>query len=116
MCRENPGWGRPRIHGELLKLGFPIRREHREQVHGSLLQAAVRDLAHIPAESSLAAGLHDFLTVPTLGFLVHPMFYLKLRPQPKAVRTLAGEAAVSQIGISPFDSPAVGISPRRNLN
>jgi hypothetical protein len=24
MCRENPGWGAPRIHGELLKLGFDI--------------------------------------------------------------------------------------------
>jgi putative transposase len=24
MCRENPGWGAPRIHGELLKLGINI--------------------------------------------------------------------------------------------
>src|SRR5215471_4902899 len=24
MCRENPGWGAPRIHGELLKLGIHI--------------------------------------------------------------------------------------------
>jgi hypothetical protein len=24
MCRENPLWGAPRIHGELLKLGFHI--------------------------------------------------------------------------------------------
>jgi len=24
MCKENPLWGAPRIHGELLKLGFDI--------------------------------------------------------------------------------------------
>src|ERR1700747_2684904 len=24
MCRENPSWGAPRIHGELLKLGFNV--------------------------------------------------------------------------------------------
>src|SRR6266481_7208471 len=26
MCRENPAWGAPRIHGELLKLGIDIGR------------------------------------------------------------------------------------------
>ncbi len=24
MCRENPLWGAPRIHGELLNLGFEV--------------------------------------------------------------------------------------------
>ena len=24
MCEENPLWGAPRIHGELLKLGFTV--------------------------------------------------------------------------------------------
>jgi hypothetical protein len=24
MCRQNPSWGAPRVHGELLKLGIDI--------------------------------------------------------------------------------------------
>jgi hypothetical protein len=24
MCKENPLWGAPRIHGQLLKLGFDV--------------------------------------------------------------------------------------------
>ena len=57
MCRENPSWGAPRIHGELLKLGG----EQREQIHVARLQTSVADLAHLPGESPAAAGLHRFL-------------------------------------------------------
>jgi hypothetical protein len=54
MCRENPCWGAPRIHGELLKFGID-RREQRHQIQGAVPQASVSDLAHIPGESRQAA-------------------------------------------------------------
>ena len=34
MNAENPLWGAPRIHGELLKLGFEGRSVERREVHG----------------------------------------------------------------------------------
>jgi hypothetical protein len=46
MCRENPLWGAPRIHGELLKLGFNIAE--RQQIHGPPKQSALSELADIP--------------------------------------------------------------------
>jgi hypothetical protein len=61
MCRDNPGWGAPRIHGELLKLGIDIGGEQRQQIYGALPQAAVSDLAHISGESRQAARLHRLL-------------------------------------------------------
>jgi hypothetical protein len=60
MCRENPVWGAPRIHGELLKLGIDIG-ESSQQIYAALPQTAVSELAHIPGESCPAAGFHRFL-------------------------------------------------------
>jgi hypothetical protein len=51
MCQENPAWGAPGIHGELLKLGIDIGES-------SVSKYMVRcsDLAHISQESRQAAG------------------------------------------------------------
>ena len=47
MSIENSLWGAPRIHGELLKLGFcPIKRC---QVHGQAAWAAQPGMADLPA-------------------------------------------------------------------
>jgi hypothetical protein len=48
MSSNNPLWGAPRIHGELLKLGIDIRRDQRRQVHRTQAEAAVTKLAHFP--------------------------------------------------------------------
>jgi putative transposase len=74
MCRENPGWGAPRIHGELLKLGINIRessvskymvhcRKPPSQTWRTFLENHVAQLVSI-----------DFFTVPTLRFQVLYVF------------------------------------------
>jgi hypothetical protein len=50
MSKENPLWGAPRIHGELLKLGFEGRGVDRLQVHGQTPRTAIADVADIPAQ------------------------------------------------------------------
>jgi len=74
MCRENPGWGAPRIHGELLKLGIDIGetsvskymvrcRKPPSQTWGTFLGNHLRRLVSI-----------DFFTVPALHFQVLCVF------------------------------------------
>ncbi|HVH86171.1 MAG TPA: integrase core domain-containing protein [Terriglobales bacterium] len=70
MCRENPTWGAPRIHGELLKLGIDIGqssvtkymvrcRKPPSQTWRTFLENHVSQLVSI-----------DFFTVPTIRFQV----------------------------------------------
>ena len=66
MCRENPLWGAPRIHGELLKLGIDIgetsvgkymvrRRKPPSQTWRTFLENHVKSMVSV-----------DFFTVPTI--------------------------------------------------
>jgi transposase InsO family protein len=74
MARENATWGAPRIHGELLKLGFkvseatvsrymPRRRKPPSQNWRSFLRNHARDLVSI-----------DFFVVPTATFRILYVF------------------------------------------
>jgi len=76
MCRENPGWGAPRIHGELLKLGvdigessvrkFMVRgRKPPSQTWRTFLENHAQQLVSI-----------DFFTVPTIRFQVLYVFLI----------------------------------------
>jgi hypothetical protein len=74
MCRENPTWGAPRIHGELLKLGIDIGessvskymvrgRKPPSQTWRTFLENHAQQLVSI-----------DFFTVPTIRFQVLYVF------------------------------------------
>ncbi|SRR5258708_5757882 len=70
MCRENPGWGAPRIHGELLKLGIDIGES-------SVCKYMVRGRKPPSQAWRTFLGNHaqqlvsiDFFTVPTIRFQV----------------------------------------------
>jgi hypothetical protein len=49
MSIENPLWGAPRIHGELLKLGFCRRSIKRREIHGQPTSTAKRGMVHFYA-------------------------------------------------------------------
>jgi putative transposase len=74
MCRENPSWGAPRIHGELLKLGIDIgessvskymmrARKPPSQTWRTFLENHLQQLVSV-----------DFFTVPTIRFQVLYVF------------------------------------------
>ena len=85
MCRENPSWGAPRIHGELLKLGIDIgetsimpvsfiskymvrSRKPPSQTWRTFLENHLQQLVSI-----------DFFTVPTIRFQVLYLFLVLAR-------------------------------------
>jgi hypothetical protein len=74
MSRENPLWGAPRIHGELLKLGIDIGetsvskymirpRRRPSQTWRTFLENHIRSLVSV-----------DFFTVPTIRFQILYVF------------------------------------------
>ena len=79
MSIENPLWGAPRIHGELLKLGFEVaqssvakyvvkRREPPSQGWGTFLRN------HVPEVAAM-----DLFVVPTIGFdLLYAFIIIRL--------------------------------------
>ena len=78
MVAENPTWGAPRIHGELLKLGFDVA----ERTVSRWVQKAPKDprpakrwQAFMQNHREVIAAM-DFFTVPTLTFGVLYCFFV----------------------------------------
>ena len=78
MVAENPTWGAPRIHGELLMLGFDVS----ERTISRWMRKAPRDpepakrwLAFLRNHREAIAAM-DFFTVPTITFAVLYCFFV----------------------------------------
>jgi putative transposase len=78
MVAENPSWGAPRIHGELLMLGFHIsertisrwiKRTPRDSDPAKCWRAFLRN--HREAIAAM-----DFFTVPTISFSMLYCFFV----------------------------------------
>jgi putative transposase len=67
MCRENPSWGAPRIHGELLKLGINVGES-------GVSKYMVRSRKPPSQTWRTFLEIHDFFTVPTVRFQVLYVF------------------------------------------
>ena len=78
MVKENPTWGAPRIHGELLMLGFDVS----ESTVSRWMRRAPRDsepakrwLAFLQNHREAIAAM-DFFTVPTVTFKLLYCFFV----------------------------------------
>ncbi|HEY1206995.1 MAG: integrase core domain-containing protein [Bryobacteraceae bacterium] len=78
MARENPSWGAPRIHGELLKLGFDISERTVSRYLTRRLprpgDAGKNWLAFLRNHREAIAAI-DFFTVPTVTFRLLYCFF-----------------------------------------
>jgi putative transposase len=88
MAAENPTWGAPRIHGELLKLGFKVS----EPTVSRWLQRAPRspeghkDWLTFLRNHREAIAAMDFFTVPTLTFGVLYCYFVISHGRRKVLR------------------------------
>ena len=110
MARENPTWGAPRIHGELLKLGFelgeatvsrylPRRRKPPSHSWRAFLRNHTEDLVSI-----------DFFVVPTATFRVLYVFLVLEHERRRIVHFNVTEGPSAQwtgqqlVNAFPYDS------------
>jgi transposase InsO family protein len=68
MSLENPLWGAPRIHGELLKLGFQVSQASVSRYMTPRRRRPTQSWANFLRNHADAIAAIDMFTVPTLGF------------------------------------------------
>jgi putative transposase len=78
MAEENPAWGAPRIHGELLKLGLDVSERTVSRYYRRLsppVNAGRLWATFLRNQREIIAAM-DFFTVPTLTFRVLYCFFV----------------------------------------
>lgn len=68
MARENPLWGAPRIHGELLKLGFRVAQSTVSKYLGEASRPRSQTWKTFIENHKDAIAAVDLFVVPTIGF------------------------------------------------
>ena len=64
MSVENVLWGAPRIHGELLKLGFAVAQSTVAKYMAKKRRPVRSELGHVPAQPCAAHRSHGFVRGP----------------------------------------------------
>jgi hypothetical protein len=97
MAKDNPTWGSPRIHGELLKLGLEIsERTVSRYVAGVGRRGDARKLWLIFLRNHRQAiAAMDFFTVPTVTFRVLYCFFVISHSRRKVLHFNAAEHPTS---------------------
>jgi transposase InsO family protein len=68
MSLENPLWGAPRIHGEMLKLGYEIAQSTVAKYMAKRSPGSGQTWKTFLRNHTAGIGAMDFLVVPTIGF------------------------------------------------
>jgi hypothetical protein len=105
MSMNNPLWGAPRIHGELLKLGFDVAQSsvakymvRRRGPPGQGWLTFLRN--HAPDIAAM-----DFFAVPTIGFdLLYAFVVIRMKRRDLVWITADRRYAASAWIISPFSA------------
>jgi transposase InsO family protein len=79
MCRENPLWGAPRIHGELLKLGFEVAQSTVSKYMARPRRPPTQGWTTFLRNHAPHIAAVDLFVVPTIGFkLLYGLVILSL--------------------------------------
>src|SRR5580765_6591861 len=125
MVSENPTWEAPRIHGELLKLGFDLSERSVSRVDpASSERSRFREaLADVPQKPSRGHCGNGFLHRPNAHVWCSVLLF-RHRPRPaedpafqcdaKSQCTLGCTAIARSMGL-PTASPILAIRPRRKV-